>query len=190
MVVAHSPRPVRCYRSDGSMATAFAHVYAIPNYAFACFPERLRGADCCGLHPAHLPGRQTPLFDGCAASCLFARGSRPELPALARAASKDTDATDLILVHSIPSGVLSIARYASGPAAIASWVGQLKNRHVPESIEQLAHGRTRIVFVRVHHVGEPAPEETWLRNNSVLFNEKHFQMGTVSDFRPKGMDTF
>ena len=109
---------------------------------------------------------------------------------IARAASKDTDATDLILVHSIPSGVLSIARYASGPAAIASWVGQLKNRHVPESIEQLAHGRTRIVFVKVHDVGEPAPEETWLRNNSALFNEKHFQLGTVSDFRPKGMDTF
>ena len=62
---------------------------------------------------------------------------------IARAASKDTDATDLILVHSIPSGVLSIARYASGPAAIASWVGQLKKRHVPESIEQLAHGRTQ-----------------------------------------------
>ena len=25
---------------------------------------------------------------------------------------------------------------------------------------------------------------------AALFNEKHFQLGTVSDFRPKGMDTF
>ena len=109
---------------------------------------------------------------------------------IARAATDNCRATDLILVHSIPSGVLSIARYADGPVAIASWIGQLKNRHVPESLQQLAHGRTGIVFVKVHDVGEAAPEEAWLRNNSALLNEKHFGRGTVSDFRPKGMDTF
>ena len=61
-------------------------------------------------------------------------------------------------------------------------MGQLKNRHVPESLEQLAHGRTGIVFVKVHDVGEPAPEETWLRNNSALLNEKHFQWEPFQTF--------
>jgi hypothetical protein len=109
---------------------------------------------------------------------------------IARAASDNSRETDLILVHSIPTGVLSIARYASGPATMASWVGQLKNRHVPESLEQLARGRTRIVFVRVHDVGEPAPEEDWLRTNSALFDERRFELGTIVDFRPKGVETF
>ena len=65
--------------------------------------------------------------------------------------------SDLILVHSIPSGVLGVARYANGPAPIASWVGQLGNRRMPESLGQLAAGRSRILFVKVHQVGAAGP---------------------------------
>jgi len=109
---------------------------------------------------------------------------------ISQAVSVNSSPTDLILVHSIPSGVLEIARYANGPAAIASWVGQLGTRHVPESIHQLAAGRTRILFVRVHEVREPAPEEEWLRANAVVFRQRRLATGRIVDFRPLNSKTF
>jgi hypothetical protein len=98
--------------------------------------------------------------------------------------------SDLILIHSIPSGVLGIARYADGPAALASWVGQLGTRRVPDSIHKLAAGRTRIMFVKVHAVGEPAPEEQWLRANVVAFHETPVDSSRIVDFRPMDSKTF
>ena len=120
------------------------------------------------------------------------RDRSPWLPMreIAHLASANSLASDLILVQSIPSGVLAIARYTNGPAAMASWVEQLKSRHVPESLQQLAGGRTRIVFVKVHEVGAPAPEEEWLRANAVLARETRLKLGLVVDFRPKNGPTF
>lgn len=109
---------------------------------------------------------------------------------ISRAASVNSAPSDLILVHSIPSGVLGVARYAEGSAALASWVGQLGTRRVPESIHELAAGRTRIVFVKVHEVREPAPEERWLRNSAAVFHEAHMGSARIVDFRPKGSKTF
>ena len=106
-----------------------------------------------------------------------------------QAANKDYRPSDLILVHSIPSGVIGIARYSKKDAAIASWVGQLKNREVPESILALAAGRARILFVDVHDVGEPAPEENWLRDHATV--AKEIRMGaTLVEFRPSKAATF
>ncbi len=120
------------------------------------------------------------------------RNRQPWLPLreLARAASANGQPTDLILVHSIPSGVLGIARYVSGPAPVASWVGQLGNRRMPESLRTLTAGRKRILFVKVHEVGEPAPEEDWLRANATVHGEKHPGVGLLVDFRPNGAETF
>jgi hypothetical protein len=109
---------------------------------------------------------------------------------IARFASANDSRSDLILVHSIPSGVLGIARYADGPAPLASWVGQLGNRRTPESLQKLAAGRTRIWFLKLHEVGEPAPEETWLRANAVVVEEKQFEMAKAIDFRPRNAETF
>jgi len=109
---------------------------------------------------------------------------------IARFASANDSRSDLILVHSIPSGVLGIARYADGPAPLASWVGQLGNRRSPESLQQLAAGRTRIWFLKLHEVGEAAPEEAWLRANAVVVEEKQFEMAKAIDFRPRNAETF
>ena len=54
----------------------------------------------------------------------ISRGGEP-LRDVARAVSSDGGPSELILAHSIPSGVLGIARYANGSAEFASWVGQL-----------------------------------------------------------------
>ena len=104
--------------------------------------------------------------------------------------SANSSSSDLILIHSIPSGVLGIARYADGPAELASWVGQLRTRRVPESIHKLASGRTRVLFVRVHEVGEPAPEEDWLRANAVVSHETRLGSARIIDFQPLHAETF
>ena len=109
---------------------------------------------------------------------------------ISRMVSANSHPSDLILVHSIPSGVLGVARYASGPAGMASWFGQLGNRRVPGSIQQLAAGRKRILFVKLHEVGEPAPEEDWLRANATSFGEPRFESAEAVDFRPRGSEAF
>jgi hypothetical protein len=118
-----------------------------------------------------------------------ARGWSP-LREISQRACANRASSDLILIHSIPSGVLGIARYARGPAALASWVGQLGTRRVPESLHELAKGRTRIVLVKVHEVGEPAPEEDWLRANTVMVEETHLGSGQIVNFRPLAAETF
>ena len=109
---------------------------------------------------------------------------------VARTVSSEHIPSQLILVHSIPSGVLGIARYANDSAALASWVGQLGERQVPDSIRALVEGRTLIRFVRFHEVGQPAPEEDWLRENAEVLSEMRFGEARVIDFRPKDSEQF
>ena len=87
------------------------------------------------------------------------------------------------LVHSVPSGVLGVSRYADPEARIASWVGQLGQRHVPESVKRLTAGASTVVFVRVHAVGAPAPEEEWLRSHSAVLGEKQVERAHLVLFR-------
>lgn len=75
---------------------------------------------------------------------------------------------DLIIVHSIPSGVLGVARYLGADVSIASWVVQLKRRRVPDDLKELTANRPRVALVKVHDLGEPSPAETWLRENARL----------------------
>jgi hypothetical protein len=102
---------------------------------------------------------------------------------VSRAVSSTSTSSDLILVHSIPSGVLGIARYANGPAAVASWVGQLQNHEVPGSVRALAAGRNRIFLVKIHEVGNQAVEEDWLRANAIVSRETHVGGATIVEFR-------
>jgi 4-amino-4-deoxy-L-arabinose transferase-like glycosyltransferase len=90
---------------------------------------------------------------------------------------------DLVLVLSIPSGVLGVARYLEADLPMAAWVGQLGRRRVPDDIEALVAGRPRVAFVRVHDVGEPAPEEDWLRAHASLLGERRIGSASVAYFR-------
>jgi hypothetical protein len=112
---------------------------------------------------------------------------------LAQALTSSDGASDLVLVHSIPSGVLGIARYFNGSAPMSSWVGQLGNRPVPESMQALARGRPCISFLKIHEVGEPAPEEDWLRANVVVVGESVWEPEILSNSvqtRRKRIDRF
>lgn len=88
------------------------------------------------------------------------------------AARLDEQAThsDVMIVHSIPSGVLGMARYLKKPVTIFSWVGQLKQRHVPDDLDPLP-AQGRIILIKIHTVGEPAPEEAWLKTHARLASE-------------------
>lgn len=120
---------------------------------------------------------------------LRARNSQP-LWELARVLRSTALPSDLILVHSIPSGVLGVARYTSAPLEMASWIQPLGNRRVPESVEALAAGHQRIFYVQVHMLGEPRPEEDWLRANAVASEQVRLEEIRVTEFRPKNGGKF
>lgn len=94
------------------------------------------------------------------------------------------------LVHSIPSGVLGVSRYADPDARIGSWVAQLAQRRVPDSIEALTAGFSRVVFVRIHALGAPAPELDWLEANATRVQDVVRQRGRVATYRPRVGDRF
>jgi len=107
-----------------------------------------------------------------------------------------TSASDLVIVHSIPSGVAGIARYMEAAGAsqngvgFASWVGQLDQRRVPQDLQKLATGRKQIILVKIHEVGAPAPEETWLELSANSKEKKQYEGISWQIFQPCGADTF
>lgn len=92
-------------------------------------------------------------------------------PVLAREVGGLTGPRDVVIVNSIPSGVLGIARYVDPATPIASWVVQLGLRRMPEDAAALTQDRCRIAFVRVHDVGGRAPVESWLRERADVEHE-------------------
>jgi hypothetical protein len=119
-----------------------------------------------------------------------------QYPQLATLLAHEVNESDLILVHSIPSVVAGIARYLErGHASetgvgFASWVVQLGRRRVPEDIEALTVGRRRIILITTHELGEPAPEESWLEENTTLVEMKQFYGATIRYFIPRGSSRF
>jgi lysylphosphatidylglycerol synthetase-like protein (DUF2156 family) len=91
---------------------------------------------------------------------------------------------DLVIVHSIPSGVLGVTRYMLPAVPVATWVGQLGSRRVPHDLEALLAGRRRVALVKVHHLGEPAPEEDWLRRNATLTGTRKISSAELLYFAP------
>jgi uncharacterized membrane protein len=102
----------------------------------------------------------------------------------------DPTPSDAIIVHSIPSGVLGVARYCSKTTPIAAWVQQLGQRTVPQSIASLVRGKSRIFFVLVHPLGEPVQEEQWLRQRSIVSQDGWTERTKIVEFRPKSGETF
>ncbi len=109
---------------------------------------------------------------------------------VAQAIGRVGNPADVIIVHSIPSGLLAVAYYVAPSSELGAWVGQLGTRRVPDSLRSLIAGRKRIWFVRIHDVGEAAPEETWLRENAVVAKESKIGRVRIIDFRPKAAANF
>jgi mannosyltransferase len=99
---------------------------------------------------------------------------------------RDAQAGDVLIVHSIPSGVLGVARYLEGDTPIISWVGQLQGRRVPEDLEALTAGYRRVILLKLHEVAAPAPEEAWLRQHAVVVKDILIGEARLSYFVPGG----
>jgi len=123
---------------------------------------------------------------------MFRQNARSGEPfqAIAQSITAHNTPADLILVHSIPSGILGIARYSDKSSAIGVWVEQLGQRRVPESIQGLIAGRSRVFFVLAHPLGEPVPEEEWLRAQSIVSSDRWRQRIKVVELQPKIGATF
>ena len=99
---------------------------------------------------------------------------------------------DLILVHSIPSGVIGVARYLERDIPLGSWVPQLGIRDMPADLERLLAGRRRVALVKIHYAGAAAPAEPWLRTHALLLGQAGFPLSRaeVLYFAPSAGDAF
>ena len=95
---------------------------------------------------------------------LFFEPSRPahRLSELAERLDGWRAPRDLVIVHSIPSGVIGVARYLDPETPVLSWVPQLGVRD-PRELEGWLAGRCRAALVKIHGLGEPSPALDWLR---------------------------
>ena len=107
----------------------------------------------------------------------------------------EASASDIVIVHSIPSGVCGVARaiLRADPAAtipVSSWVGRLRPPFELAQLQDLARGRRRIMLVKIHAVGEASPHEAWLRVHARLISEKRLGSAEVLVFQPGRGETF
>jgi len=157
--------------------------FLLAGVALSCLGQRFRNVCLISIALCSLVG----------VSQLYRADSRSNqnYPLVAKLLAADVGESDLIIVHSIPSGVAGIARYLKQDltpdthVGFASWVGQLRERRVPEDLQTLAAGRRKIVLVRTHDVGEPAPELSWLDENAKLIETKRIYGTTLSYFIPR-----
>jgi hypothetical protein len=72
----------------------------------------------------------------------------------------------VVVIQSIPSGVIGVSRYMRSSAPVAGWVEQLGIRQVPRDIVSLTGGYRRVILVVTHQVGAPTPEREWLDHHA------------------------
>jgi len=98
---------------------------------------------------------------------------RPDRPgavyrAIAAELQRWASSADLVLVHSVPSGVIGLSRYLQRDVPLAAWIEPLGLRQVPHDLERLLAGRVRVALVQVHHLGKASLAEPWLRAHARL----------------------
>jgi Dolichyl-phosphate-mannose-protein mannosyltransferase len=81
----------------------------------------------------------------------------------------------LVLVNSIPSGVIGVARYLRPDLMMASWVSQLGVRRVPGDLERLIEGRRRVALVKIHRLSQSNAPEEWLQAHARLLGQDTFR---------------
>ena len=99
---------------------------------------------------------------------------------------------DLVVVRSIPSGVIGVARYLGTDIAMASWVGQLGTRPAPTDVERLLHGRRRVAVATIHNFDDSHSPLPWLQAHARLLGVESFpsSRAEVRYFGPATGETF
>jgi hypothetical protein len=110
-----------------------------------------------------------------------AKASRPWEPYPELAARLESWARpgDLLVVRSIPSGVVGVARYLERDVPVAPWVSQLGTREVPADLERLLRGRRRVAVATIHDAGATDSVRTWLQAHARLLGHEAFRSSTA-----------
>jgi len=123
-----------------------------------------------------------------------ARVPRPNEPFVALDRRLETWAGpgDIVLVRSIPSGVIGVARYLAKDVPIVAWVAQLGTRRVPADLERVLRGRRRVAVASIHTVGAADPLGPWLIANARLLGRETFPWSSaeILYFAPLQGETF
>jgi hypothetical protein len=82
---------------------------------------------------------------------------------------------DVVLIRSVPSGVVGVARYLTREIPVASWVGQLGTREVPADLEHLLRRRRRVAVATIHELDTPDRIGPWLRAHARLAGRETFR---------------
>jgi uncharacterized membrane protein len=99
---------------------------------------------------------------------------------------------DVVVVHSIPSGVVGVARYLKRDLPVGAWVEWLGRRQVPADLQVLLGGQRRVALVKVAYLYRPSSAEVWLRAHARLVRRDRFANSgaEVLYFEPVGEPTF
>jgi hypothetical protein len=113
---------------------------------------------------------------------LASQPRHPEYPSIAAYLDTHTTAEDLIIVRSIPSGVLAVTRYMKGDTPVASWVEQLKGASDIEDLDRITIGVCQILVISIHTVTNANTLEPWLHSNASLIAKENIPI-EVHHFR-------
>ena len=155
----------------------------IPRYALAALPGALLLAS---LAAAPLAPRWRAGFTGLILLAWTA-GLWPQLrsprrpgavyPALGAELSRWAAPGDLVLVHSVPSGVIGLSRALPRDLPFLVWIDPLGRRQVSD-LPALLEGHNRVALVQVHNIGLASPAEPWLRRHGRLADHRIYD-GTI-----------
>jgi hypothetical protein len=98
---------------------------------------------------------------------------------------------DLVLVHSIPSGSIGVARYLKSDPPLATWTVRLKRRSTRAHLDSLLAGRCRVALVKVHDdfLDPSSPVEGWLRERATFQARERVENASVLYFALPGQGT-
>jgi Dolichyl-phosphate-mannose-protein mannosyltransferase len=99
---------------------------------------------------------------------------------------------DVVLVRSLPSGVIGVARYLERDIPLVAWVTQLGTRRTPADLERVLRGRRRVALAMIHTGGAVDPVQPWLEANARLLGRETFRRSSaeVLYFAPLHGETF
>ncbi len=140
-------------------------------------PTKIQAAALIALTIVWLPGLRH----------VFAEPSRPfePFPLAASQVAANVDDSQVVIVHSIPSGVIAVARYLAPAAPMVSWVVQLRQRDTDDDMERLTSGYRNVALIKIHDLGESSPAEDWLLHNAThksTFALAAFPKSEIRDF--------
>jgi hypothetical protein len=98
--------------------------------------------------------------------------------ALATELERWAGAGDLVLVHSVPSGVIGLSRALARDLPFLVWIEPLALRR-PADLPTLLAGFRRVALVQVHNLGLASPAEAWLREHGRLAGHRVYDATSV-----------